>query len=494
MSERQNLLDVNYEQESTESRYSSIRIDGNGEGGTTETNTRKWYLQGLWPRPVLLRIGDVGDEYEHDRETTVSELFFDLVYVVAIARLCAHLRELRLDVSTFLLYFFVLWQIWLDMIHYATRFGDNSLPNMLFFGLLMASVIGICNNMEDDEFSETVPTFATFAAMTNGLFIVVYLRIYWMPPTKECVAFSRLMLYRLFLFWICWIVLALDVLSNQAQGVLMWVFVIGSTFCYSNFFVLCLPCLNPGIHGEVWYDRDLFHGRLRIFEERSYVPLHLEHFTERLGLLVIIFLGESISALIPENRDQTVEFYARIFMSLGIIWSLRMLYFETDAPDLDHHALRRHRLTGVAFTYSHLWICAGILLFSCGLEIMISNQPNTQEHVADKIGFFCYGLAMSLGGMLVASNMHRAEWSTEGLQPGAQHGKARYYQKLRQIYYLQTISTTVVVIFIAMIPTFLHGIGTLAILATTFSLLLATVFLHLVDEMMEIKYRKQINA
>jgi hypothetical protein len=46
------------------------------------------------PKPKLLRTGlTAEDEYDTERDMTWSELFFDLIFVVAIARLGEHLRE-----------------------------------------------------------------------------------------------------------------------------------------------------------------------------------------------------------------------------------------------------------------------------------------------------------------------------------------------------------------------------------------------------------------
>lgn len=52
------------------------------------TVNNRWYARGIWPSPVLMRTGDLDEyNYEHERDTTWSELFFDLIFVVALARL-----------------------------------------------------------------------------------------------------------------------------------------------------------------------------------------------------------------------------------------------------------------------------------------------------------------------------------------------------------------------------------------------------------------------
>jgi hypothetical protein len=48
----------------------------------------------LWPTPKQIRMGTANDlDYEHEEEMTSSELFFDLIFVVGIARLGEHARQ-----------------------------------------------------------------------------------------------------------------------------------------------------------------------------------------------------------------------------------------------------------------------------------------------------------------------------------------------------------------------------------------------------------------
>ena len=64
------------------------------------------------------------DEYETERDMTWSELFFDLIFVVAIARLGEHLREAdesKIGFGYYCLYFTIIWFFWDRAANYSTH-------------------------------------------------------------------------------------------------------------------------------------------------------------------------------------------------------------------------------------------------------------------------------------------------------------------------------------------------------------------------------------
>ena len=368
----------------------------------------------------MLRTGSVDDDYEHERETTWSELFFDLVFVVAIARLGEHLRNGSIGLSSLLLYFLMIWSYWFDTVYYATRFGDNSLPNMIFFAGIMIGVTGMSANLGGNEQSETVEALARFAAFSSVCIIVIHLRVVADPPSDRSLHYAKFMISRFVVYLAGWAVLGSGVFSanRPAQAVFIWVLVPGYLAVYPFICVSCWPCTvkhkASGRDGDgewqdvetllPWYERDLFGGRLAVFEQHPYVPIHLEHYTERLGLLVIIFLGESISSIVPAEHDQSALLYVRVFLAFGVVWCLKTLYFEADVEDFANHALRVSRFSGIAFTNSHIVTNAGILLFSSGLSLVVSSSEKN-KHV-DQHALVCGGLAATLMGMLIARVVH----------------------------------------------------------------------------------------
>jgi low temperature requirement protein LtrA len=97
--------------------------------------------QHWWQVPTLRADGDRPEE----RKVTWLELFFDLVFVVAISQLAG---ELAHDISwaalgTFALLFVAVWWIWIGATFYNERFETEGLENRLLFFVLMLPTAGL---------------------------------------------------------------------------------------------------------------------------------------------------------------------------------------------------------------------------------------------------------------------------------------------------------------------------------------------------------------
>jgi low temperature requirement protein LtrA len=127
-----------------------------------------------------------------------------------------------------------------------------------------------------------------------------------------------------------------------------------------------------------------------------------EHFAERHGLIILIALGESIVALgVGAGFDLVAKVIVAAALGLVVVSALWWLYFDVAA------IFARGRLTqasGVAqaklardaYSYLHLPMVAGIVLFAFGLK-------TTLGHVSDELGTvpavgLCGGAALYLLG------------------------------------------------------------------------------------------------
>ena len=127
-----------------------------------------------------------------------------------------------------------------------------------------------------------------------------------------------------------------------------------------------------------------------------------EHFAERHGLIILIALGESIVALgVGAGFDLVAKVIVAAALGLVVVSALWWLYFDVAA------IFARGRLTqasGVAqaklardaYSYLHLPMVAGIVLFAFGLK-------TTLGHISDELGTvpavgLCGGAALYLLG------------------------------------------------------------------------------------------------
>ena len=101
------------------------------------------------------------------------------------------------------------------------------------------------------------------------------------------------------------------------------------------------------------------------------------HFAERYGLIVIIALGESIIAIgfAAAGVDITRAFIAAAVLGLAVIAALWWAYFDVYALFAERQlsattGVTRARLARDYYSYLHMPMIAGIVLFALGLEVM----------------------------------------------------------------------------------------------------------------------------
>jgi low temperature requirement protein LtrA len=129
-----------------------------------------------------------------------------------------------------------------------------------------------------------------------------------------------------------------------------------------------------------------------------------EHFAERHGLFIIIALGESFIAIGLglaagfELSEQVIVAAALGIVTVSALW---WLYFDVAAifarRRLEHaQGVELHRLAMHSYSYLHLPMVAGIVLFAFGLETTIAHAGDRLE-IVPAVGV-CGGAALYLLG------------------------------------------------------------------------------------------------
>ena len=100
-----------------------------------------------WLQPPRLRIGE-NREQEH-RHATWLELFYDLVFVVAVSQV-AHNLYADVTISGFFSFIFLfipIWWAWIGTTLYANRFDSDDIGHRLLMGVQMLAIAALAVNV-----------------------------------------------------------------------------------------------------------------------------------------------------------------------------------------------------------------------------------------------------------------------------------------------------------------------------------------------------------
>jgi low temperature requirement protein LtrA len=172
----------------------------------------------------------------------------------------------------------------------------------------------------------------------------------------------------------------------------MALLVVGSFFDGEVRTIMWLAAVAIDYAGPAWLTRERLAGLQAVA---------VAHFAERYALFIIICLGESIVAIGvgASGKELDFELVAAIALSLLIVVGLWWTYFDRAADDAEEH-LRRHDnpvlAAADAYSYIHLLLVAGIVLFAFGAKWAIAGVDIELDPVA-RAGLFG-GVALYLVG------------------------------------------------------------------------------------------------
>lgn len=283
------------------------------------------------PPPFLTERGE--------RHASWLELFFDLVFVAAVAALA---RQLHADHSVGSLFVFAglfvpVWWGWMGFTWYFTTFGTET--PVVRVGVLsaMAAIAAVSAGVEgatDDASDTFVVAYAALLSVLTAL----YARAWLLAPAARSLA-ARFTIGNA-LGAVLWLSsLALDERVRPFLWAAAMVLVI-ATFMFAGWPTVA-PALQP-------YDRG--------------------HIAERYGLFTIVVLGEAVvvtvSGLDTGSRPAAMIIALLGFTIAAAIW---WLYFDLfRSMPVDHGFLGRF-----VWAHGHLFVFAGIAAAAVGVEFAV---------------------------------------------------------------------------------------------------------------------------
>jgi low temperature requirement protein LtrA len=142
-------------------------------------------------------------------------------------------------------------------------------------------------------------------------------------------------------------------------------------------------------------------------------PVDPRHAPERLGLLTIIVLGESVFAVVLGVTD--VDWGSEALLSAvgGFVCAAAFwwIYFEFVNPEYAFAALRRRGriLRGLVFVYANFPVIAGLVALGIGVKLAILDAGG-QTAYDDSGWLLCAGLALSMAGLAAVELIMPPHW------------------------------------------------------------------------------------
>jgi low temperature requirement protein LtrA len=312
------------------------------------------------------RLRTMQADGEEERRATSLELFFDLVFVAAVAQ-ASYLLTDHLTVSRLFGYlgvFVVIWWAWMGFTFYANRFDTDDLVYRMLVLIAMLAIAALAVNTRH-ALSGSSSGFAVSYVAVRLVLLTLYAR------ARRHVERAR--------------ALTTIFLTMFGAAVLVW--------CGSLL-------VEPPVRYWLWASALTLELSAPLFAWRALpnAPIHPRHIPERFGLLVIIVLGESVFAVVVGTADvswhaATVVAAAAGFAAAASLW---WIYFEF----LDESVVQRGRVAGLTFTYSNYLVISGLALLGTGVKLAIlSTGPGTRY---DHVGWvIASGAALSMVGLAI---------------------------------------------------------------------------------------------
>ena len=284
--------------------------------------------------PPRLRPADA----ESHRHATWMELFFDLVFVAAVARLATMLIE-RHDAIGFVrfvgLFVPVAWA-WMGYTYYANRFDTDDVPYRAMVSAGMAAVAAMAVAIGDFS-DEGLMRFALAYAAVRLVLLLMYVRArHHVPEMRQALNFY---------------------LVGFGAGAACWIasaFVTGPARELLWFAGLALEFGTPIVG----------------WKAIATAPIDRHHLEERFGLFTIIVLGEAVIAVVvgtdvSDWATQAVIVGAAGFAAVvGLWWT----YFDVNGA-----VQPRRGWWAFVFAYGHVPLWIGLTAFGAGVKLAIKH-------------------------------------------------------------------------------------------------------------------------
>jgi low temperature requirement protein LtrA len=328
-----------------------ISPDGYPDAVTANSDAHRFQLRAMVPR----------DPAQPHRSASMLELFFDLVFVVAVSIASAQLHhalshgDFLHGVTSYVMIFFAIWWAWMNFTWFATSFDtDDWLYRVTTFvqmGGVLVLAAGIPRAFEEGDFTICVLGYVVMRVAM----VAQWLRASRAAgPLRGATRRYALGIAAVQVLWILFLLIP----SGPLQIV---------AFVFFALVEIGVPVFA---------------------ENRRQTPWHPHHITERYGLFTLIVLGESLlasaNAIVDalDEVDALGPLIAISVLTLVVTASLWWIYFWPP----HHRAITSFR-SSLRYGYTHYFVFAAAAAFSAGIEVELDVLTH-ESHISNLAASF----------------------------------------------------------------------------------------------------------
>jgi low temperature requirement protein LtrA len=295
-----------------------------------------------------------------DASVTHLELFFDLVFVLALTQVTAYMAD-HMTVEGVVRGMLIVALLWWSWVGYAwlgnvVRADEGIVRTVIFAAMAAMFIVALAIPEAFDDLPGGLNGPVVVAAC-YFVFHALHVAMFWIAARDDQGLRRQLLRFAPTVTVATAILLVASRTTGNTQT-LLWAAALGADY---------VGTLLGGSSG--W--------RLR----------SASHFAERHSLIIIVALGESIVAIGVGIAERPISWpiVTGALLGLSVSVSLWWIYFDVTAK-LAERALaeapdeERPRLARDAFSYLHLPLIAGVVLLALGLKKVLEYVGDTEHH------------------------------------------------------------------------------------------------------------------
>lgn len=293
------------------------------------------------------------------KEVSMSELFFDLVFVFVLSTINQTIEHISEDLASLeslgknFTMFLIFFAIWVYRTLLVNRFFEQKWYQYLFVFIDMFLVL-LLSKATNADFQQTFKPFVTMSILILLSIAIQYILNYKL--NKQVVTLQLVKVYVSGLLLM--IIVSLVSLALPA-GINFWIYFIG----------IVIMAIFPVLF-------------LKVSKEN---PLFFSHFSERLSLFMILLFGEGIVQIVNNVEIAHINVLDVVYFVLVV--SLFMVYTLHYKKSLNYE---RDDATGFASAYLHL-----ALIFTLDFIFLIMNKV-LANHEISTVELYIYTLAFGI--------------------------------------------------------------------------------------------------